>query len=159
MMDLGDRDRLGTLALVLGAIVTLAASAFAVGAAISSDDDSSSAGGTDTVPAASAPAAGEPSATAAVGTSPPVTATGRFDIEIAQYRFAEENAVVPVGTEVVWTNSDADGHSIVSDDGAFPSSDVFGQGETYSHVFTAPGTYTYHCGVHPNMTATITVEA
>ena len=30
---------------------------------------------------------------------------------------------------------------------------------TYAHTFTQPGSYTYHCTVHPNMTGTVVVTA
>lgn len=158
-----DRTRIGFLGLILGAVITLAASAFAVGAAITSDDDSDTAGGGDvTVPAATEASGSTPGSVveSAAGTSPPATATARFDIEIAGFRFNPQDAVVAVGTEVVWTNNDSDVHSVISDDGLFPSSDTFGNGESYAVVFDEPGTYQYHCGVHSFMTGnSITVEA
>jgi plastocyanin len=47
---------------------------------------------------------------------------------------------------------------VVSTDGAFQNSDTLGQGDTYSFVFTTPGTYSYFCGFHDSMTGTIVVE-
>ena len=71
------------------------------------------------------------------------------------------------GTEVSvrWVNTDGGGtyggtsvpHQITSDNGAFPQSAPLGSGATYSATFTAAGTYTYHCAIHPNMVGTITV--
>ncbi len=63
----------------------------------------------------------------------------------------------PPGTQVVWTNNDAVTHSIRSADGSFDSPDI-GQGETFTAVFTTPGTYEYVCGIHDTMHGTIIVE-
>ncbi len=48
-------------------------------------------------------------------------------------------------------------HTIVADDGSF-SSGSLAKGATYSQTFSTKGTYKYHCGIHPTMTATIIVE-
>ena len=48
-------------------------------------------------------------------------------------------------------------HQIASDDGAFATSAPLGSGGTYSVAFDKPGTYRYHCAIHPNMVGTITV--
>jgi plastocyanin len=57
---------------------------------------------------------------------------------------------------VTWTNLDGVAHTVTADDGSWGSG-TLGQGATYSHVFTSPGTYTYHCAIHPFMTGTVTV--
>jgi plastocyanin len=85
-------------------------------------------------------------------------ATGRFDIEIANFQFSPAEAVVPAGTKVVWLNADTDIHSIISTGELFASSDTFANGESYAVTLTEPGTYPYTCGVHPFMMGTITVE-
>jgi plastocyanin len=38
------------------------------------------------------------------------------------------------------------------------NSPLLNQGQSYSHTFTAAGTYKYTCNVHPNMVATVTVQ-
>jgi plastocyanin len=71
---------------------------------------------------------------------------------------------------VRWVNTDVTGgggygggggtataHMIMSDDGAFATSQLLGGGDTYSIELTKAGTYKYHCAVHPNMVGTITV--
>jgi plastocyanin len=30
-------------------------------------------------------------------------------------------------------------------------------GASFSHTFTAPGTYAFHCNIHPSMTGSVTV--
>jgi plastocyanin len=86
-------------------------------------------------------------------------AAQRFEIDIANFQFGPADAVVAAGTEVVWVNNDTDVHSVVSTGDLFANSDVFAPGESYSVVFTEPGTYAYSCGVHPFMMGTVTVEA
>ena len=51
----------------------------------------------------------------------------------------------------------ATAHMIMSDDGAFATSQLLGASDTYSIDLTRAGTYKYHCAVHPNMVGTITV--
>jgi plastocyanin len=85
-------------------------------------------------------------------------AAGSFEIEIADFQFGPADAVVPVGTEVIWLNNDTDVHSIISTGDLFASSGNFDPGGSYSVTFTEPGTYAYTCGVHPFMEGTVIVE-
>jgi plastocyanin len=85
-------------------------------------------------------------------------AASSFEIEIADFQFGPADAVVPVGTEVVWLNNDTDVHSIISTGDLFANSDNFDPGESYAMTFTEPGTYPYTCGVHPFMEGTVTVQ-
>ncbi len=70
------------------------------------------------------------------------------------------------GGEVRWVNQDggsvygggaATAHQIMSDDDAFDTSEPFSPGQSYTIVLGQPGTYHYHCNIHPNMVGTITV--
>ncbi len=64
-----------------------------------------------------------------------------------------------VGEPVTWTNASTAGHTVTSDDGTLDSGTI-APGEAYDHLFDKPGTYTYHCTLHPDeMTGTIVVEA
>ena len=64
---------------------------------------------------------------------------------------------VQVGTVVTWTNNDSINHTATSDTGVFDSG-TLAAGQSYSYTFTATGTYTFHCNVHPSMTGTIIVQ-
>jgi plastocyanin len=75
---------------------------------------------------------------------------GRASIKIANFDFGPAAVTVPTGTSVTWTNNDDDAHSVVADDKAFRSAPL-DTGESYSFTFTKPGTYGYHCGLHPQM--------
>lgn len=57
-----------------------------------------------------------------------------------------------------YTTGTATAHSIVSDNGAFTSSSALGGNATFSVTLTAAGSYPYHCGIHPNMVGTVTVN-
>jgi plastocyanin len=53
-------------------------------------------------------------------------------------------------------NDDQFDHSIVADDDSFESP-TLGKGDTFEHEFDQPGQFSYICGIHPYMTATIEV--
>jgi plastocyanin len=78
-------------------------------------------------------------------------------LEIKQFRFSQPALTVPVGATVTWVNRDDDAHTVTSDDGRFTSAGL-DRGEQFTHQFTAPGTYAYHCALHPKMTAKIVVQ-
>ncbi|MDG7000536.1 MAG: cupredoxin domain-containing protein, partial [Nitrososphaerota archaeon] len=59
---------------------------------------------------------------------------------------------------VTWINNDIAPHTVTADDGSFNSGNL-NAGETWTHVFTTPGTYTYHCNYHPWMHGTIIVKS
>jgi len=80
-------------------------------------------------------------------------------VTIGNFAFSPPNLTVPPGTTVTWTNTDEEPHTVVS---AGPGK-VFKSGgldtdEKFSVAFDQPGTYTYFCSVHPQMTGTITVK-
>jgi plastocyanin len=78
-------------------------------------------------------------------------------VDISGFAFSQPDLQIAAGTTVTWTNQDSANHTVTSDDGAFDSGQL-AQGGTFSWTFDTPGTYTYHCANHPNMTATVTVS-
>lgn len=78
--------------------------------------------------------------------------------------FAPDEAIVDVGGEITWTNTDTAAHTATSGnptdgpDGVFDSS-LFGPGKTFSHKFDEAGTFNYFCMVHPWMAGIVTVQA
>ena len=78
-------------------------------------------------------------------------------LEIKQFRFSQPVLTVPVGATVTWVNQDDDAHTVTADDSGFTSAGL-DRGEQFTHQFTAPGTYAYHCALHPKMTAKIVVQ-
>jgi len=77
-------------------------------------------------------------------------------VAILNYAFGPQTVTVKVGAVVTWTQQDEDAHTVTADDKSFASS-TLANGQTYSHTFTAPGTYSYHCSIHPYMHGTVVV--
>ncbi len=75
---------------------------------------------------------------------------------IVDFSFAPGTIEISAGTTVTWTNEDSAPHTVTADDGSFQSGKM-DQGATFSFTFDTPGTYTYHCEYHANMTATVIV--
>jgi len=92
---------------------------------------------------------------ATLATAAPATAPSQA-VLIQDYAFKAPTITVVVGTRVEWTNKDDDPHTVTADDGSFDSKGL-GQGDTYSHVFTKPGRYPYHCAAHPFMKGVVIV--
>ena len=65
---------------------------------------------------------------------------------------------VAKGTTVKWVNNDNMTHTATSDDGTTFDSGNIAAGASYSVVASKAGTFTYHCNIHPTMTATLVVN-
>jgi plastocyanin len=75
-----------------------------------------------------------------------------------KYGFAPATLTVAKGTRVEWSNASDAPHTVTSDSGTtLASSLISPSGGTFNFTFTQPGTYTYHCTVHPYMKGTIVV--
>lgn len=79
------------------------------------------------------------------------------DIAIVGSAFQPAILTIKAGTTVVWTNEDGANHEVHADDNAYKSG-IIGKDGTVEVAYDAPGTFTYHCHVHPNMRGTIIVE-
>lgn len=55
---------------------------------------------------------------------------------------------VRVGETVTWMNHDGVAHTITSDEGDELDSGLVGPNASWSHTFSQPGTYRYHCEPH-----------
>ncbi len=95
----------------------------------------------------------------ALAATPSATAHAAASVAIQGFAFDPVTLKVPVGTTVTWTNKDSVAHTVVSDTGAWPDSSPIDTNKTFSFTFTKPGTYNYHCSIHPSMTAAIVVSA
>lgn len=136
--------------------VTVAVSVFAVARAVVTDDEIVAPPPVvTTLPAPTTTTPG--GATESVGPTAVPAAPARIEIDISGFAFSPEELTIAVGTEVVWTNGDSAKHTVTANEGAFDSP-VLEEGDTFSFVFTTPGTFAYFCNFHPDMTATITVE-
>src|SRR5829696_2492067 len=89
--------------------------------------------------------------------APAVSAQDDMTVSIQDFSFNPGQITVPQGTTVTWTNEGPSPHTTTADDGTWDSG-TLQQGEDFSFTFDEPGTYTYHCSIHPDMTASIKVS-
>lgn len=61
--------------------------------------------------------------------------------------YGQNPLTVAAGTTVKWTNMDSMTHTVTSDTALFDSGTMM-TGQTFSHTFTAPGMFPYHCMIH-----------
>jgi plastocyanin len=81
-------------------------------------------------------------------------------VSIKNNAYTPGRAIAVAGDTVRWTNNEAPGpdrtHTVTSTD--FPSSGALLPGEFFtSGVFVSPGTFAYHCDIHPFMQGTVAV--
>lgn len=98
------------------------------------------------------------------------------DVTVEHVAFAPATLRVEPGTEITWTNRDAevvhtatsgepgdkgvpglDNETAPMPDGVFDG-EMDGDGATYSFTFDEPGRYAYFCRVHQSMTGEIVVR-
>ena len=78
-------------------------------------------------------------------------------ITINNLAFSPNTITISAGSTVTWTNNDPMAHSVIGDNGG-PQSTMLSNGQSYSYTLNTPGTYTYHCGIHPSMKGTVVVQ-
>jgi plastocyanin len=91
-------------------------------------------------------------------------APGTVAVSIRDFAFSPATLSIKAGTTVRWTNAGPSAHTTVSDDGIWtsgtlgaPNSGGGGSGYggggsaggTFEFTFANPGTYGYHCNLHP----------
>src|SRR5437764_7756186 len=91
------------------------------------------------------------------------------DVTIKNFSFMPSSITIAQGDAVKWTWAGPDtNHSVTStagqadsfdsDPGKTPSSLDHPPGDTFSHTFNTPGTFTYMCKVHSFMTGKVVVN-
>ena len=91
----------------------------------------------------------------------PAAADGGQTVAMKLIAFKPERLSVAAGTAVTWKNEDASEHTVTSGtvnqggggvttsvDNKFESGSLK-QNASFSYTFTAPGTYSYFCTIHP----------
>jgi amicyanin len=79
-------------------------------------------------------------------------------VTIENFAFNPATITVKKGTTVTWTNKDSAAHTVTTDSGSGPTSQLLNQGDSYTFTFNTAGTFNYHCQPHPNMKGTVIVE-
>jgi plastocyanin len=93
-----------------------------------------------------------------IAAAAPASAAAAVQPVTAEYAaFAPAQVDALPGDGVAWTNTSPREHTVTSDDGTFPASDL-PAGSRYAWTFTQVGAFAYHCSIHPSMTGEIDVR-
>jgi len=89
--------------------------------------------------------------------------TGTGAATVIQWTLAAQNTpvqtTVTAGTPVSWHSGDGITHTVFADGAPPPTSFTLPGGSTSTtQTITTPGTYPYHCTIHPLMHGTLTVQ-
>jgi plastocyanin len=71
--------------------------------------------------------------------------------------YSPDELSVVAGTTVTWMNRDSESHTSTSDVAGW-NSGVVAPGGQFSVAFQTPGTFSYHCAIHPGMVGTVVVR-
>ena len=84
-------------------------------------------------------------------------AAHEVSVKMQQQTFVPAKIEVAIGTQITWTNTDTQPHSVTANDGLFDSGAIL-PGKTFQWTTTKAGAISYHCIFHPSMTADLTVK-
>lgn len=75
-----------------------------------------------------------------------------------EQHFVPQTITVEVGVNntITWMNQDSAPHTVTANSNSFNSGTIV-PGSNFTMTFTTPGTYQYHCNIHPFMTGTVIV--
>jgi plastocyanin len=85
------------------------------------------------------------------------SAQEEMTVSIQDFFFEPDQLTVAPGTTVTWVNDGQTPHTSTADDGTWDSG-TLQPGESFSFTFDEPGTYSYLCEIHPEMTGTVDVS-
>jgi plastocyanin len=96
------------------------------------------------------------------GQTPNPVPSGNVGVTIQDFTFSPASLTIKAGTSVRWTNNGPSAHTTVSDMGVWTSGvlsppggggGMYGgggsAGGTFDFTFMQPGTFPYHCALHP----------
>ena len=142
-----------TLALAACGSGTSSSPAASVGPATASAPSAApaTAGAPSTAPSAAGGGGSAACAAAAAGTAPTVTVT------MKNIAYSPAAVTAKVGDVIGWMNNDTTPHTATLDDNTC-TTEIINVGASGALTFSAPGTYAYHCTIHPAiMKGTITI--
>ena len=98
------------------------------------------------------------SSSSAQASKPASSSSGGKDaVTISNFKFAPATLNVANGTSVTVTNDDSTTHTATADDGGFDTGNL-DPGASKTITLSKPGSYAYHCDIHPFMKGTIVVK-
>src|SRR3954466_12418524 len=89
----------------------------------------------------------------------PASGASENAVTIRNFKFAPASLTVKSGAEVTVTNDDTAPHSATADDGTSFDTGTLDQGSSKTISVSKPGSYAYHCSIHPFMHGTIVVRS
>ena len=101
-------------------------------------------------PSASAGSSGSSSQASSGGSSSAV--------KITNFKFSPASDTVKQGTGVTVTNQDSTAHTATADDGHSFDTGTLGDGASQTISVSKPGSYPYHCSIHPFMHGKLVVK-
>ncbi|MFC5661926.1 cupredoxin domain-containing protein [Kitasatospora misakiensis] len=138
-----------------------ASSSAATTSASASPSVSTSSSVASSAPATSASASASTSASVSPTASGSFAPAGAATVTIKNFLFGPANLTVAPGTTITVTNQDSAGHTLTAiapTAGAFDTG-LLEQGKSATITApTTPGSYPFHCDVHPTMTGTLVVQ-
>ncbi|HEX7291956.1 MAG TPA: cupredoxin domain-containing protein [Conexibacter sp.] len=96
-------------------------------------------------------------ALAALAVAPAGAAAATQEVSAQLAAFAPAQVDALPGETVQWTNVSPRVHTVTSDAGLFRTDELL-PGAVFAQRFDAPGSYAYHCTIHPEMTGEIDVR-
>jgi len=90
--------------------------------------------------------------------SPPPLLPAVLTIHIKDFKYNPTPAKIHTGDRVTFVNDDDEPHTVTATDKSYDSEGL-DTNNTWQHVYTKPGRYTYFCELHPYMKAVVIVTA
>jgi plastocyanin len=94
---------------------------------------------------------------AALALAPAAARAATQDVSVQLAAFSPAQVDALPGETVQWTNVSPRVHTVTSDTGAFGTDELL-PGAVFAQRFDVPGSYAYHCTIHPEMTGEIDVR-
>ncbi len=93
----------------------------------------------------------------------PPEAFGSTIVIIRDFAFTPAQVTVSAGSRVTWVNcgpTNSDSHTSTSDAAGVVGWDspLLAPGATFTHQFSTPGAFAYHCEPHPSMVGSVIVN-
>ena len=81
----------------------------------------------------------------------------RVEVMISNLSFQPAFITVERGSTIVWRNQDTVAHTVTAEDGSFNSGTIVA-GDTFVQRFDKVKTYSYSCGIYPEMKGMIIIK-
>ncbi len=88
----------------------------------------------------------------------PASGASGSSVKISGFKFAPTSLTAKRGAEVTVTNDDSTAHTATADNGNAFDTGTLDPGSSKPISVGKPGSYAYHCSIHPFMKGTIVVR-